>query len=67
MKCEKWLSELGWTQAELARRLGVFPSTVNKWVKGSDFPKYAEAYLELAVTLERFHGMIRPAKRRSAK
>ena len=64
MKCEKWLSELGWSKAELAERLGVFASSVSRWSSSSAYPKYAEAYLELAIEIHRLNSVIRPIKRR---
>lgn len=67
IRAEKWLKELGWSKAELARRLGVFPSTVSKWGNGSGYPKYAEAYLELAVEISRLGAMVGRRKRRDAK
>lgn len=45
------LLELGWSRASLARRLGLLPNTVQKWVRP---PRYALAYVRLAVRLRRF-------------
>lgn len=45
------LSRAGMSQSELARRLGVFPSTVSGW--GDDPPEYALTYLELYVSMRR--------------
>ena len=43
------LSRLGWTGAELARRLGVDPDTVSRWRRRKvPVPGYASAYLALA-------------------
>lgn len=41
---------LGWSKAELARRLGVWPSTVTDW--GENPPRYVRAYLDLALELK---------------
>ena len=44
------LSALGWSEGELARRLGVSVCTVSAWAAGAlTMPKYAVAYLELAL------------------
>lgn len=43
------LLELGWTQAELARRLRLRPGTVTRWVTSNTVPGFAQAYLELAL------------------
>lgn len=47
------LRDLGWSQAELAERLGVHGNTVSNWVKTGDAPRYAEAYLGMGVRLRR--------------
>src|SRR5215469_15248697 len=46
--------QLGWTQAELADRLGVSPSTVANWERGAAYPKKKLGLVEhvLGVTLE---------------
>lgn len=49
------LHELGWTKAELARRLGINPHTVTNW--RDEPPRYALAYLELALAIKR-HGSL---------
>lgn len=43
------LRVLGWSQAKLAKKLGVYPSTVSEWVSKASAPEYAEAYLDLAL------------------
>lgn len=50
------LRELGWSSAELARRLGVSPKTAARWgvAEGSEFPQYAVSYVLLALELRRF-------------
>lgn len=50
MHYREHLKDLNWSQAELARRLGVLPSTVTAW--GDDPPQYALAYLSLALELK---------------
>lgn len=47
---ETALKTLGWSKAELARRLGVMPSTVSAWRHGA--PQYVSAYLALALELK---------------
>lgn len=42
-----WLERKGWSQAELARRLGVPRSQVNDWIKGRRPPP-----CDIAVTIE---------------
>lgn len=48
------LHELKWSQAELARRLGVRPNTVSDWMKlgGEGLPVYAASYISLALELK---------------
>ncbi|OXJ21424.1 transcriptional regulator [Burkholderia sp. HI2714] len=46
------LNVLGWSQAEFARRLGVDPTTVSRWVSASKFPKWVGEYLRLAVLVK---------------
>jgi len=43
------LRVLGWSQAKLGRKIGVYPSTVSEWVSKGAAPQYAEAYLDLAL------------------
>lgn len=47
---ETALKSLGWSKAELARRLGVRAGTVSDWA--SNPPQYALAYLALALELK---------------
>jgi transcriptional regulator with XRE-family HTH domain len=46
------LAILGWSQAEFARRLGVDPTTVSRWVRAGKFPKWVGEYLRLAVLVK---------------
>ena len=46
------LAESGLSQAELARRMGVKPSSVTRW-KTTEVPKYAVSYLRLLVKVKR--------------
>ena len=47
LKCV--LTELGWSQAELSRKLGVHVNTVSIWANGRDaVPTYAAEYLRVA-------------------
>lgn len=52
------LKVLGWSKAELARRLGVHANTVLGW-KG-EAPDYALAYLRLAVKARALGDEVRP-------
>lgn len=47
---EDALKRLGWSKAELSRRLGVLASTVSGW--RNDPPRYVTAYLALALELQ---------------
>lgn len=49
---EDLLSRSGLSKAELARRLGLDPTTPSKW--GGSPPKYALAYLGLYVEIREF-------------
>ncbi len=50
---------INWTQAELAKRLGVYPETVCNWFK-STLPVYAAEYIRLAVELDNIQKAIGP-------
>jgi len=50
---EAGLKTLGWSKAELARRLGLHPNSVSKW---SEPPLYAMAYLRVMVKLKEIVG-----------
>lgn len=45
------LTELGWTQSQLAKAVGVSSQSVTNWFKGKDFPRPA-TLLKLATTLK---------------
>ena len=45
------LKRLGWTKAELGKRLGKSADSVSRW--GEDPPRYVWAYLDLALELKR--------------
>jgi Helix-turn-helix len=48
------LEELGWSQAELARRLGLHVNTVSAWAtKRTEIPGPVRAYLDLRLKLLR--------------
>lgn len=44
--------DLGWSYADLGKRLGVHPNTYGRWKKRG-LPEYAVAYLGLAIRLKR--------------
>lgn len=44
------LKNLGWTKAELCRRLGLSKDAPRRWIEGP--PKYVVAYLDLALSLK---------------
>jgi transcriptional regulator with XRE-family HTH domain len=52
------IGELGWTQAELAEKVGVTPRTVSLWATGKtkEVPKVVIIHLELLCTLRRASG-----------
>lgn len=42
------LGAVGWSQREIARRVGIHPNTANDWAKGrSAVPKWVGSYLGL--------------------
>lgn len=46
------LKEIGWSQAELSRRIRVYPNTVSAWATGKvPVPGYVLSYLEVVRTL----------------
>lgn len=48
------LQTLDWSQAELARRLGVAPNTVYRWAAGLlPAPAWLAGYLDMAATVRR--------------
>lgn len=55
------LLELGWSGAELGRRVGVHPNTVSQWATGkARVPGAVAAYLRLAVEVHRLVGLVGP-------
>lgn len=60
---ETMLKQLGWTKAELARRLGLQRTTVSGW--GNDAPGYALAYLALALKLKAVGDLARESLERT--
>ena len=52
---ETKLRDLGWSQGELASRLGLNRNTVSRWKQEDEVPKYASAYLELALVIHSAH------------
>ena len=48
-----YLGDLGWSRRGFASRLGLHYNTVNAWGKTVNPPKYALAYLELAIAIQR--------------
>jgi transcriptional regulator with XRE-family HTH domain/Zn-dependent peptidase ImmA (M78 family) len=45
------LDQFGWTQKQLAEKIGVTPQAVTNWLKGVDFPR-PDKLLKLALTLK---------------
>ena len=50
------LSELGWSQNELCRRLGLHVNTATKWPE-EKIPEYVAAYLRLRAAVKRMEGL----------
>ena len=48
-RVEAALDELGWSQAELARRLGLEAHAVTRWKQRDRAPGYAIAYLDMVL------------------
>ena len=48
----EYLDKLGWSQAELGRRIGVSSNTVSNWVVGDKVPRVVRLYLELLCRLK---------------
>lgn len=53
------LKELGWSKADLSRKLGKSPDSVSRW--GDSPPRYVMAYIELALELKRIKDAARAA------
>ena len=47
------LKQLGWTQAELARRVKVTPTAVCRWCKNQKVPGSVVSYVELAIKVKK--------------
>ena len=56
------LRELGWTQAELARQLDLYPTTLSRWITEDKIPGFVRAYLALALGVHRLGDVLRPAR-----
>ena len=51
------LAQLGWTQAELGRRLGMAPDTMSRWATGKvPMPVWLTAHVGLLLELRELHG-----------
>lgn len=49
------LGAVGWSGAELARRVDVSPSTAYKWIKRGEAPGAVIAYLDLILRFRALH------------
>lgn len=60
MKPEKFkdaLSQLGWSQAEFARRTGVDATTISRWMQGhSPLPAWAVEYMRVLLLAKEMLG-----------
>jgi transcriptional regulator with XRE-family HTH domain len=52
------LKELGWSQAELSRRIKVTQTAVSRWVNGAKVPGMVAFGVELALEIKRIGRMI---------
>ena len=63
-KLKTILSELGWKQSDLARKLEVTGTTVSRWATGEPIPPYVDQYLGVMLEIDRLHRLyIQPPKR----
>lgn len=53
MKLEQLLKELGWSQAELGRRIGVHKNTISNWCSSNKPPEVVIFYLEMKLQLRK--------------
>ncbi|GEM_PF-2272368 len=50
------LRQLGWKQADFARKAGLSHPTPSRWVAGEvPIPEWAEAFLGMAIEVQRLH------------
>jgi transcriptional regulator with XRE-family HTH domain len=61
------LTALGWSGAEVSRRLGTHVNTVTWWMTKGEPPKYAMAYLDLALEVKRLAASLDAAPRKRSK
>lgn len=59
-RISKLLQETGWSQAELARRIGVTQQTVQQWVSGKATPKASSLDKLVEVTGHPLHWFLLP-------
>lgn len=57
-RLDQKLGMLGWSQAEVARRLGKSETTFTRWRRAGEIPAYVEAYLDLAGQLKTANEML---------
>jgi hypothetical protein len=53
---EKYLVEMGWSQAKLGRMMGVDPHTVGHWMRSERCPVSVLKYLELRIAIKNLTG-----------
>lgn len=58
------LKTLKWSQAELARRIDTYPTTLSRWVTEGRIPGPVVAYINLALEVRKMADLTTPTPRR---
>lgn len=57
------LDTLNWSQAELARRIDAYPTTLSRWVTEARIPGPVAAYVNLALEVRKLAALTSPSPR----